>query len=242
MEQHSKDAVTPPVAPAAQLTSDAVAVYLRQHPDFLVRYPDIAPLLVPPTHRREEGVIDFGRLMIDRLRAEISSLKSGENGLLATVKSNRSGQERVHRAALKLLAADSAESFLRAIQVDLLALLEVQAATLCLTPEMAEMFATRERGCVPLNAGDMNRLLKAGREAALREAAPVDAAMFPGAGDTIRSVAVLRLVFGAGLASGLLALGSDRTDGFHLSQGTDLLVFLARVTELRLRQWLPTPR
>ena len=95
----------PVAVSAAPVTGDSVAAYLREHPDFLLGYPDIAPLLTPPARDGSDGVVDFGRFLVDRLRAEIAAHQSRETGLIATVESNVTGQGRIHRAALKLLAA-----------------------------------------------------------------------------------------------------------------------------------------
>ena len=62
-----------PVAlPVPVQTGETVAAYLREHPDFLLRYPDVAPMLTPPSRGDGDGVVDFSRFLVDRLRASTS--------------------------------------------------------------------------------------------------------------------------------------------------------------------------
>ena len=228
--------------PAPALTGEDVATYLRQHPDFLFDHPDVARVLTPPTHADGDDVVDFNRFLIDRLRSEISALKARESSLITTVESNASGQGRVHRAVLKMHEARSADELLRIVQVDLLAILDVAAATLCVDAKAAETLFDKDRAPTVLDGGTLGKLIQPGRDASLRPAADDDKALFGESSDDVESVALLRLVLGRGEPSGVLALGSGKADGFHPNQGTDLLVFLARVAESRLRQWLTTAR
>lgn len=229
-----------PALPGPPLTGEAVAAYLREHPDFLIAHPEVARFLTPPSHADGDGVADFTRFLIDRLRAEIAALKARESGLISRVESNVSGQGRVHRACLKLLDARSADEFARIVRVDLLAILDVSAARLCVADEVAAaLFGAREDIMVLDGNG---RDLKPGRDAVLRRAKAADKALFAGSEDEVESVALMRLVIGRDMPSGLLALASQSAQGFQPTQATDLLVFLARVAETRLRQWLmPTP-
>lgn len=239
MEQKNEDRAA---LPAAALTGEAVAAYLRQHPDFLYEHPEVARVLTPPTHANGDDVVDFNRFLIDRLRAEISALKARETSLITTVESNASGQGRVHRAVIKMLDARDPVEFLRVIQVDLLAILDVAAATLCTDTKVSDALFDGDREAMVMDSGDLARLIQPGRDTALRPAGPDDQALFTDSGDKVASVALLRLVLARGEPSGILALGSGKADGFHPNQGTDLLVFLARVAEARLRLWLMTSR
>ena len=229
--------------PAPALTGEDVATYLRQHPDFLFDHPDVTRVLTPPTHADGDDVVDFNRFLIDRLRSEISALKARESSLITTVESNASGQGRVHRAVLKIHEARNADELLRIVQVDLLAILDVAAATLCVDAKAAETLFDGDRAPTVLDGGTLGKLIQPGRDASLRPATTDDKDLFgETSGDAVESVALLRLVLERGEPSGILALGSGKADGFHPNQGTDLLVFLARVAESRLRQWLTTSR
>ncbi len=54
----------------------------------------------------------------------------------------------------------------------------------------------------------------------------------------VRSSALVRLRRSKPVSNGLLALGV-RNDAFQPGQGTELLLFLAAVTEICVNRWLP---
>lgn len=238
MEQKTDDRAA---LPAALLTGEAVTAYLRQHPNFLFEHPEIARILTPPTHANGDDLVDFGRFLIDRLRSEIAALTARESKLITTVETNVSGQGRVHRATLKLLDAPTPEKLARTVQVDFPAILGIGAATLCLGQVATDALYGEQHDGAVVPPEQIARLLTPGRDAALRQVSNEDKALFGTAGDGVRSVAMLRLVLGRNAPPGILALGSERAEGFHPNQATDLLVFLARVAESRLRQWLAPP-
>ena len=63
-------------------------------------------------------------------------------------------------------------------------------------------------------------------------------ALFGSAAGLVRSQALLRLDVSEHAPVGLLCIGTRRSDKFHPGQGTELLSFLARVTELTFAAWL----
>ena len=67
-----------------------------------------------------------------------------------------------------------------------------------------------------------------------------DGMLFAEGAGLVRSAALARLRRNAPISEGLLALGS-RGATFHPGQGTELVAFLARVTELCLNRWLASP-
>ncbi|MDS4073000.1 MAG: DUF484 family protein, partial [Defluviicoccus sp.] len=93
-----------------------------------------------------------------------------------------------------------------------------------------------------LAPGDVDRLIGEGNEVLLYRQFDDDCPLFDPAAKAVRSAALARLEPGAPGISGVLALGAHREDTFHPRQGTELLEFVARVTELCLKRVLPTHR
>jgi len=62
--------------------------------------------------------------------------------------------------------------------------------------------------------------------------------VFGPAAGLVRSDALIRLSVGQNVPLGLLVFGTRHPGYFNAGQGTELLVFLARVLEHCLRQWL----
>jgi uncharacterized protein YigA (DUF484 family) len=226
------------VPSADVIAPDAVAGFLRAHPEFLNEHLDLIAALVPPSYDQGEGVVDLQRFMLERLRAELAQMKARERTLLSAAESNANVQARVHQAVRKLLAARSFEHLIEIVTAELPDLLDVAAAALCV--ETAEKLPgkARELGVKVLKPGAIDKLIPAGRDIVLRRDAPGDAAVFGEAAEKVRSQAVMRLGFGPGSPAGLFALGASARDGFDERQGTELLSFLAHVIQNSIRRWL----
>ncbi len=80
--------------------------------------------------------------------------------------------------------------------------------------------------------GTIDTVLGSGEDyAKLMEYTSDDGAVFGEAAGIVQSAALARIGPGGTLPAGLLALGSRTRGAFHGGQGTDLLIFLARVME-----------
>lgn len=224
--------------PSAALTEEAIVAYLEQNPDFLLRHPDAARLLTPPARRTGNDVVDFTRFLVDRLRADISALRSRERKLIATVEENADSQSRVYRATLALIRLDSPAALVRVVREELPSILQIQAASLCHEPGADTALGGKLEGAVVLDRGAMARLGMPARGALLRRTTADDRSLFPAEAGDIGSVAVMPIALSRAQPPALLALGAARADGYHAGQATDLLTFLARVTEGCLKRWM----
>ncbi|MPY69709.1 MAG: DUF484 family protein [Alphaproteobacteria bacterium] len=220
------------------IAPEAVAAYLRRHPDFLNEHPDLIAALVPPDFDHGESVVDMQHFMLERLRGELAQAKTRERTLLSAAEGNANVQARVHLSVRKLLAARSFEHLIEIVTGELPEILELAATALCV--ETAEPLppGARDVGVVVLKPGAIDRLLPAGRDIALKSDTPGDKAVFGSRAGSVRSVAMMRLRFGVGSPAGLFALGAAARDGFDERQGTELLSFLAHVIQNSIRRWL----
>ena len=98
---------------------------LRRHPDFLARHPELLDLQLSPGRHGGEGIVDLQQFMVERLRGEINKLRNDQDEILANTRDNLSTQERIHKAVVELLEAESFEQFIDIITGDLGLLLEV---------------------------------------------------------------------------------------------------------------------
>src|SRR5262245_31925348 len=90
-----------------RVTATQVADYLRQHPEFLLRHPELLDMQVSPGRRKGDGVADLQQYMVERLRRDIARLKADQDDLLANSRDNLSTQDRIHKAVLALLGAQT---------------------------------------------------------------------------------------------------------------------------------------
>ncbi len=229
------------VTPATMPSAEEVAAYLRHHPDFLSRVPDLAAHLVPPSpDDRGPTVVDLQSYLLDRLRAEVKERRREHDALLATARANANNQARIHAAVLFLLDARSLEHLIQIISTDLAVLLDLDVACLIVESTGFVCANARATGVHLVEIGVVDRLL-GGRDLVLRRGITGGSAAFgPGAG-LVASEALIRITVSDHAPDGLLALGSRDPDMFHPGQGTELIDFLARVVERCIRDWLDLP-
>jgi uncharacterized protein YigA (DUF484 family) len=225
-----------------RITAAQVADYLRQHPEFLVRHPDLLDAQVVPGRRKGDGVVDLQQFMVERLRRDVARLKADQDDLLANSRDNLSTQDRIHKAVLALLAAESLEHFVGIVATDLAVLLDVDAVGLCVEAVGGKANELRADGVQVLAPGTVDRVLGADRAALLRDDTTGDAEIFDAGAGLVRSDALIRLRFGDDAPQGLIAFGTRHPGYFDSGQGTELLHFLARIIEHCVRAWLDQPR
>ncbi|SUS07172.1 conserved hypothetical protein [uncultured Defluviicoccus sp.] len=222
------------------LTHEQVAGFLRDHPDFFSLCPDLVEEISPPVRWSGESVVDLQRYMVETLRGELAGLRDCAQSVIETSRVNMATQLRTHAAVLALIAAEDIDHLVRVVTGDLPIFLDVDAAALGL--EAGEALPQDCTALARLAPGDVARLIGEGNEVLLYRQFDDDCPLFDPAGKAVRSAALARLEPGAPGVSGVLALGAHREDTFHPRQGTELLEFVARVTELCLKRMLPTDR
>jgi uncharacterized protein YigA (DUF484 family) len=225
-----------------RVTAAQVAEYLRQHPEFLIRHPDLLDLQIVPGRRKAAGVVDLQQFMVERLRRDVQKLKADQDDLLTNSRDNLSTQDRIHKAALALLDATSVAHFIEIIANDLAMLLDVDAVALCLETIDGKVAKLPVDGLRLLPAGTVDRLLGANRAALLRDDTVGDPEIFEAGAGLVRSDALIRLKIGKAVPPGMIAFGTRHPGYFDPGQGTELLHFLARIIEHCLRAWLELPR
>jgi len=220
------------------LDAQRVANYLRRHPDFFARNADVLKDMAAPARWSGDDVVDLQRYMVENLRGELDGLRTCTQEVIETSRTNLASQSRTHAAVLSLLAATDLDQLGRVVVDDLPLLLDVDIVVLGFEPgQRGPLVAVEIRG---LPAGGTDRLIGAGKDVTLCHEITDDGALFGSASTLVRSGAMARLRPGADLPQGVLALGSRSETAFHPGQGTELLTFLAWVTERCVQRLLPT--
>ena len=228
--------------PAAEITGRDVIAYLRRHPNFLDRHPEALRFLRTPEREIGDRVADFQHFQIERLRRELSRVNQEHRTLITTSRGNLASRNRVHKAALAIIAAPSFEQLLQTATTDMAVLLDVDVVTIGVETTAAPARRLATQGIYVLKEGTIESVLGPDRDGVLRADTPGEAALFGGAAGLVRSQALLRMGFGRGSPSGLLCIGTRHPGRFHPGLGTELLCFLARVVGITIAQWLNPPR
>ena len=221
-------------------SADQVADFLRAHPDFLAKRPELLSATDAPTNTATgDNVADFQTAMIRRLKREKEDATDVAQELIDTSRDNLTSTTRVHDCVLALLGADSFERLIESVQSDLAMILDMDAVVLCVESERAEDFPMRSVTLVP--PGFVDHQVGAGKALNLRAKISGDPEIFAGAAPLIQSDALVRLEISKTSPPALLAFGSRDADKFHPGQATELIGFLSQVLSQLIRIWLGHP-
>src|SRR6185295_15780433 len=175
----------------------------------LSRHPELLDLQLSPGRHSEsgKGVVDLQQFMVERLRGEINKLRNDQDEILANTRDNLSTQERIHKAVVELLEAESFEQFIDIITGDLGLLLEVDVVSLCVELSDHTPKRPKHEGIQFLSRGAVDRVL--------RGKAVGDPEIFGPASELVRSDAMLRLNISSHAPAGLIAFGARHPGYFH---------------------------
>ncbi|MDP6787290.1 MAG: DUF484 family protein [Rhodospirillales bacterium] len=220
-----------PAPESAEVTGDQVTDYLRHHPDFLADNPRIVESLTLPARWSDDKVVDIQQFALEHLRGEIDNLRSCAMDLIDTSRGNLSSQTHTHGAVLALIGAKTFEQLMRVVSDQMPLLLDIDVVTVGFEPGPAPLpglVAAEVRG---LPKGTVDDLMGKGQDVVLHHEMADDGTVFAAGAGLVRSAALARLHPATDRPVGLLALGSRGDGVFHTGQGTDLVIFLARVLE-----------
>jgi uncharacterized protein YigA (DUF484 family) len=225
------------------LSGEDVAAYLRNHRDFLSGHPDLLENIdLPSRWSGDDGVVDMQKFVLERLRGEVDNLRSCAIDLIETSRLNMSNQSRTNTAVLAVLSANDLDHGIHIITEDLPLFLDVDVVGVGFEPTKSPLPGLALPSIQRLPAGTVEGLLNADKDAVLMASMLDDGTLFGSGAGLVRSAALARLRGdGNGIPEGLLALGSRREGSFHPGQGTEVLIFLARVLERCLHGWLARP-
>lgn len=220
-----------------------VRAFLRDHPDFILRDPELMKALLRPAHRDGRKVVDFQSALVDRLEARLNALAEAHRDIIESAYENMESVTRIHQAAVALIQAEDFDSFLEVTAERLRSLLSVDEVRLVLE---AHVPLFDDPAIVTLPPGTIYPLMKALRA---EQPDPLAAIVLrgPTVGETpffgdvaaeIKSEALVPLDFGRGLRPGLLVFGARDPKRFHPEQGDHLLAFLGAVVAGLMGRWL----
>ncbi len=219
------------------ITEEQVTAWLKRHPRFLSENPRMLDILLPPTENTGRGIADFQAFMIKRLKDDKNEVIASARELVENSRHNMHNQQRIYRAVLLLLEANSFEDFIRTITLDFASLLDVDIVSLVVETE-GEVIPHVDIAGVRLASPGTVELLLSGSGVSLERGTRGMEQLYGGGATLVKSQALLRLDIGAGTPAALLAFGSRDPNLFFPGQGTEMISFLGRVVERCFRLWL----
>jgi len=208
----------PPRPAAAEAPApDAVAEFLRAHPEFLAERPELYRALDPPRRMHGERLADH---MAAMLMAERRRLRSLEAEVEAAVTAGRAGHGLTLRVRLAVLALMRSADVTDTVAQELPALLGIESC--CLLAEGAE-----RRGVYRMPRGMLARLLGPGRDALVRAAPTEIELLHQEAAGLVMRDALVRVPIWTGQPM-LLSLGARDPASLPARQAVATLAFLGR--------------
>ena len=216
---------------SGQLDIEMIREFLMRNPDFVREDAELfARVTESPS---AEGVIDIGNAAREKLMGELRQYKAMNESIVETARANLAIQSQIHAAVLGLLEVDSLAGLDRKISSRLIGALGVDVCRVLIEGhaplKSAESVLGASEGMVSSVMGERVEIV-----------GPVDAEraheIYGQQGARMRSQAIVRLDFHG--HDGLFALAARDPQLFQFGQGTELLNFLARVTERLIVQWM----
>jgi uncharacterized protein YigA (DUF484 family) len=212
----------------AEPEAEAVAAFLRAHPDFLAEHPELYRALTPPLRLHGEAFADHMAAMIRAERARGVALAERVDGVLAAGRAAAGLAARVQGAVLALMRAADA---LDCITAEFPGLLAVDAAMLCLEPAAGRAVPPQPPAARMIPPGTVAALI-GGRDVLFRDQ-PDDRGVLHGEAAGLAAHDALVRVPGRGPAA-LLALAARDAAVLDQRQGAGPLAFLGKAVAAAL--------
>jgi uncharacterized protein YigA (DUF484 family) len=210
---------------------EAIRVFLKSRPEFVRDDPELMQALgVRPD---AANVIDFGPAALSRAASAHRKETSVRRRLEAVAQANFDAQSRTHEAVIELLGARNHSDL--AVRLDALAKAHFGLAAAVIALEGPDRTPA---GWRPLAEGQCDLTIGRGKPARLG-VVPTALGLFA-AGNSVGSVALIRLAIWSPAREGILAFGAEDDSAFSSDMGHELIDFLARVVERTAERW-PLP-
>lgn len=216
-------------------TLEDVRAYLAAHPGFFAQNQDVLNDLDPPVRVLGDGVVDLQKSMNDRLRADLSRLRSRQAVFEANQEANLNLIERFHAAAFTVVDANSLSDLCAVIEQEVTELLDLSAASLLV--EAADVPASWLDEGLRAVAPGKSALWMGTDDILLRPTAQDRVEIHGPKASMVQSDALIRLPLPEGYPTVVLAMGTGQADHFHPEQGTEFIAFLSAVIARSVVRW-----
>lgn len=234
------DGQGPVAACGPALTAEEVAAYLRDHPDFLTKNPDLYRSLSAPRRVHGENMADH---MVAMVAAERARTRQLEAEVQAAIADGRAGAALVLRVRLAVLALMRSRDIPETVSQELPALLRVESCAIFAEPAGGPSFLPGRRapaetalprhGVRLLPPGSVARLVGRGRDARVRSEITDAELLHAEAAPLVTRDAVARVPLWCGTPC-LLALGARDAAALPARQAVTTIAFLGRAVAAAL--------
>ena len=178
------------------------------------------------------NVVDFGPAALARVHAAHQREADQRQQIEETARANFAAQAQTHGAVVDLLDSRNHSDLARRVDEIAQQRFGLAAGIIALECE-----ALPPAGWRRLVESQVDMILGGPQRLARMGFAPTALGLFGERGETIRSMAMVRMAMWEPSRQGLLAFGSTAEEGFTEDMGTELVAFLARVVERTAERW-----
>src|SRR5262249_56986500 len=158
------------------ITADDVVAYLKTHPAFFEKHPQLVEILALAPRLQGPGVIDMQQAILKRLRTEIDRLKNERTEIIANSKQNQIVQNRIQAAVISIIQATTFEKMIHVVTHELPELLDVDFIAMAIEANADAPKRAPVRGVYVLAPGAIDAALGPEKHARLRSHIVGDAA------------------------------------------------------------------
>ncbi len=220
-----------------EIDASEIRKYLKQHPDFLIKNPDLFNILTPPDRSTSDEVVDFQNMMIEKIKNNLKEMQNNQGNLIDTSRNNLTTQAQVHEATLSLLDAVDINHLCHMVSRDWPDNLHIDVIRICFEQDHKTSF-TDLKEISSISKGSVDKYLGKDDIVQLRGNVEVSEDIFGPAKSLIKAEALIKIPATDSNPPGILAFGSRDADMFYAGQGTELLRFLGKSFHKSLVQWL----
>ncbi|MBL1147610.1 MAG: DUF484 family protein [Proteobacteria bacterium] len=232
---------SPTAAPREKnMNEKDVIAYLKTHPEFLQKHPELLDHLNLPAADLGKGVADFQKFMVDKLKKDRDEAVDVQNQLISVTRANLDIYDRVQAAVLGALEARSFEEFIEIVTHDFAVIMDVDVVSLVIEANEPGIHNVHLKGVRVVSPGTIKKWLRDG-DGLLQGHIRGSEEIFGPAAGLVHSQALIQMQVGSNTPLGIIAFGSRNPDMFHHDQAIDHVGFLAEVVERCIRLWLQIP-
>ncbi len=232
---------------SAPLNAGDVVAYLRQHPDFLNKHPDLYEVLEVASREHGDAVVDFQQHAMRNLQDNVKDLQEDNITLLEMTRAQISSMIQVQRAVISLIDATHLEGFMERLCNDVPNIFQCDVLRLGLEgdPASYESYSPQQHysGLVLVPEPFLDSLFEDGD--AIWDSADtlfelpehVDI-LFKECVDLARSAMFVHIELPRIDKRAVIAFGSRHRGYFAEDYDTDMMHFFGRIVGLRLDQYI----
>lgn len=226
-----------PTTDTKDISASEIIAWLKAHPDFLEKNPELVETLLPAKKPGGKNVADFQSYLIERLKKDKTEAIKTAQEIVETARYNMNNQTRIYTAVLRLLEANNFECFIESLTSDLTAILDVDITTLVVESDGGKIPHISLHGIKILPEGTIDNWMN-GKRFLHQSDIGGNEAIYGAGASLVRSQVLMRIEIGQGAPPALIAFGSRDPFQFQPGQATEQVTFLAHVIERIFASWL----